>query len=157
MCLKINTMKHFVALAALLTSLSAFAQLPYNPDANNDGQIGAYDLTALLSVYSNTFSNGILSNDATMAYYIYFSPTQAQFECGEVCVCDLYQHGYTDNVNVEIGIQGINGETVDVIIPPGFSGYIYVGGTVKQILPYYSGRLARFVYWNGNVHELIGY
>ena len=138
-------MKHFVTLAALLMSLSAFAQLPYNPDANNDGQIGAYDLTALLSVYSNTFSNGILSNDATMAYYTYFSPTEADFDCGEVCVCDLYQHGYTDNVTVNIAIQYINGETVDVIIPPGFSGTISVGGTSKQILPYYSADAGLFI------------
>jgi len=64
---KLNTMKHFVTLAALLTSLSAFAQLPYNPDANNDGHIGAFDLTSLLSVYSGNFSNGVLGEGTEMA------------------------------------------------------------------------------------------
>ena len=64
-------MKHFVTLAALLTSLSVFAQLPYNPDSNNDGHIGVIDLTSLLSVYSNSFSNGFLGSGTMMAEHSY--------------------------------------------------------------------------------------
>ena len=52
---KLNTMKHFVTLAALMTLFSAFAQLPYNPDSNNDGQIGA----AFPSVWTTKLAVGV--------------------------------------------------------------------------------------------------
>ena len=57
-----------IALAmSFLSSAVAVAQLPYNPDANSDGLIGAYDLTSLLSLYSNSFSNGLLETGTQMA------------------------------------------------------------------------------------------
>lgn len=56
-------MKHFVTLAALLTSLVALAQnpltpnfpFPYNPDGNADGYIGLNDMLDLLSVYGQEY------------------------------------------------------------------------------------------------------
>lgn len=54
---KLNTMKHFVTLAALLTSLIALAQNPnYDPDSNGDDLIGAVDLTSLLAVYNTSLA-----------------------------------------------------------------------------------------------------
>ena len=50
-------MKHFVTLAALLTSLVALAQNPnYDPDSNGDDLIGAVDLTSLLAVYNTSLA-----------------------------------------------------------------------------------------------------
>ena len=54
---KLNTMKHFVTLAALLTSLVALPQNPnYDPDSNGDELIGAVDLTSLLAVYNTSLA-----------------------------------------------------------------------------------------------------
>ena len=50
-------MKHFVTLAALLTSLIALAQNPnYDPDSNGDDLIGAEDLVSLLGVYNTSLA-----------------------------------------------------------------------------------------------------
>jgi len=54
---KLNTMKHFVTLAALMTSLIALAQNPnYDPDSNGDDLIGAEDLVSLLGVYNTSLA-----------------------------------------------------------------------------------------------------
>ena len=62
---KLNTMKHFVTLAALLTSLVALAQtpqLPFNPDENGDGLIGVADLQSFLALYNTEFSAAVSAN-----------------------------------------------------------------------------------------------
>lgn len=62
---KLNTMKHFVTLAALLTSLVALAQtpqLPFNPDENGDGLIGVADLQSFLALYNTEFSAAVTNN-----------------------------------------------------------------------------------------------
>ena len=66
-CPKLNTMKHFVTLAALLTSLSAFAQTPYNPDSDATQHIAVNDLQSILAVYGNSFSSGFVSDSASLA------------------------------------------------------------------------------------------
>ena len=60
-------MKHFVTMAALLTSLSAFAQAPYNPDSDANQHIGVNDLQSILAVYGNSFSSGFVSDSASLA------------------------------------------------------------------------------------------
>ena len=63
---KLNTMKHFVTLSALLTSLIALAQNPnYDPDSNGDDLIGAEDLQSFLAVY-----NTMLTSSQTVVGYV---------------------------------------------------------------------------------------
>lgn len=63
---KLDTMKHFVTLAALLTSLIALAQNPnYDPDSNGDDLIGAEDLQSFLAVY-----NTMLTSSQTVVGYV---------------------------------------------------------------------------------------
>lgn len=48
-------MKHIFIVASLLFSLSCYAQLPYNPDANNDLLINTGDLTEFLTLFGQSF------------------------------------------------------------------------------------------------------
>lgn len=56
-------MKHFFSVLALLATTSSFAQgtsiyeYPWNPDWNNDKQIGTADLTSFLSAFGGDFGN----------------------------------------------------------------------------------------------------
>ena len=76
-------MKHFVTLAALLTSLSAFAQLPYNPDENGDGLIGVVDLQGLLANYGNEFASAVVSEDGESA--LVYVGEMGYYECKHSC------------------------------------------------------------------------
>ena len=160
---KLNTMKHFVTLATLLTSLSAFAQLPYNPDANNDGQIGAFDLTSLLSVYSGSFSNGVLASGTAMATYL-----GGYYECNSAdsYVVDVYQFANDEQESDSffyITVNGaVNGTTIHLILPPGdfdtllsVPNYPEPGFTVNSPFDEIgdsSRSLKTLVFWNGRWH-----
>lgn len=165
-------MKHFVTLAALLTSLSAFAQLPYNPDANNDGHIGAFDLTSLLSVYSGNFSNGVLGEGTLMAAMdsTVFDNGQVKYEFSIngsnanswVVDLSLVPTSLPQNM-LEISASEIpNGTTLTILKPtnwlydypvityassidgPDFNGEFY-GAFSAPFLGFY----AKMVFWNG--------
>ena len=49
-------MKHLLAAATCLVTLSVSAQFPYNPDSNGDQLIGAEDLLTFLSWFGGGFS-----------------------------------------------------------------------------------------------------
>lgn len=48
-------MKHLLIVAGLFFSFNCFAQLPYNPDANNDLLINTGDLTEFLTLFGQSF------------------------------------------------------------------------------------------------------
>ena len=160
-------MKHFVTLAVLLTSLSAFAQLPYNPDANNDGQIGAFDLTSLLSVYSTSFSNGVLGEGTEMAffnpieigngnyYYLFETYTTASHWIVDL---SLVQVPLADDIAIQVS-GGVNGVTLTILKPTDWT-YNYISlityleggeeiyGALTGLGSVY-GRCMQLVFWNG--------
>lgn len=167
-------MKHFVILAALLTSLSVFAQLPYNPDANNDGHIGAFDLTSLLSVYSGNFSNGLLGEGTGMAeltvgddgswaeFSGYSSATNSWVV--DLSLLPSYPPDQFFNGGISIAFDPVaNGTTLTILKPsdwvlgsPGgqISTYAstvngdFFGGQIQGL--HYSGpKCVKFVFWNG--------
>ncbi|MDA0940909.1 MAG: hypothetical protein O2990_07890 [Bacteroidetes bacterium] len=168
-------MKHLITLVALLTSLSAIAQLPYNPDANNDGHIGAVDLTSLLSVYSNNFSNGVLSEGTSILvpnFNYYDSENYPTLQYGEAYfnwdgstsfVIDLSfaawnpENSLVTNWQFWLSSQNqdwINGTTMTAIIPDGWFNYLFVD-EVPLALDFETGlpqvnRFFKWVYWNGN-------
>ena len=172
---KLNTMEHLLTLATLFTSLSAFAQLPYNPDANNDGLIGAFDLTSLLSVYSNTFSNGVLGEGVSMA-------NLEMFDIPNIGTTYIFEILGQDANSIVIDLSLIpvdafemrlyaldvyNGLTLTILQPSNFNlvpffplGYSFETGTVdgNYELGYLfwdlngginNGRCFQLVYWNG--------
>lgn len=166
---KLNTMKHFVTLAALLTSLSAFAQLPYNPDANNDGHIGAFDLTSLLSVYSGNFSNGVLSEgtsvlqpeilhfpevNITDAFYNYDGSNSVVLDLSLLANNDE-GHVWSIWVNTD-GEELLNGTTVTLICPSGFDfggigfGDYFLSNAYSSS---FANRFHKWVFWNGNWYK----
>ena len=54
---KLNEMKHFLTLVALLVSTMSLAQFtPYNPDADNDQFVGAQDLLAFLPLFGEDWN-----------------------------------------------------------------------------------------------------
>lgn len=64
-------MRYLVTLLLAALSFNAVGQgipqLPYNPDATEDGFIGSPDLLELLSLYGEEFSSAILSEDQESA------------------------------------------------------------------------------------------
>ena len=171
-------MKHFLTLAALLTSLSPFAQLPYNPDANNDGLIGAFDLQSLLSVYSNPFSNGVLGEGVviaepcsswTVGNVVYHSYNCLDLEQASSFVFDLTVFSSSFNHQLLISGDWVNGMTFSFFVPPtaagsslsnnSYSGHISQSGDccndfyLTNPNPFI-GKLTKFVWWNGTVHVL---
>ena len=164
-------MKHFVTLAALLTSLSAFAQLPYNPDANNDGHIGAVDLTSLLSVYSGNFSNGVLGEgtsilepniqnyDPELFGQLQVSEAYFNWDGSTSFVIDLSFAALNEPLEViwqfhllSQGQDWINGTTMTAIIPPGNFNDLLVDDVPLMLntAGYQVNRFYKWVYWNGN-------
>ena len=160
-------MKHFVAMAALLTSLSAFAQLPYNPDANNDGHIGAFDLTSLLSVYSGGFSSGFLDAGTMMADFTY-TTGGAYFSCYSsyeqpttswVVDGHLWSSSglleYSPAVTID---PVVNGTTIHFLIPPNGTWEISVVAVPLDSAAGYTSHpvmtsthdIYKIVWWNGD-------
>ena len=161
-------MKHFVTLAALLTSLSAFAQLPYNPDADNNGTIGASDLTALLSVYGNGFSNGVLGVGSTMATldmpfgsdYPYYLYNFNGYGCCSSFVVDLtlipQSVVLAEDADINLNIGDLyNGLTITFMVPGYWGGYnpVYYNGELESIEIQFSlsaiSSFQQVVWWNG--------
>lgn len=171
-------MKHFVTLAALLTSLSAFAQLPYNPDSNNDGLIGAYDLTSLLSVYSNNFSNGVLSEGTSIiqpeieGYYpdsvgeLFYPNAIFNWDGSTSVVVDLtideeiYDNPWAPYWHYQVqsnGQEWINGTTITALIPSNSYDIFTVDWGLETFQSlnidapgYEENRFMKWVYWNGD-------
>ena len=154
-------MKHFVTLAALLTSLSAVAQLPYNPDSNNDGHIGAVDLTSLLSVYSGSFSNGVLSDGTAMAQLLVSEDPLPfySFICDGTVTSWVVDLSLVEpNNNGGIGIQvdnAVNGTTLTLLKPKNrFYGEINVSTSSGEGrldgLSGVDGFCSKVVFWNGD-------
>lgn len=174
-------MKHFVTLAALLTSLSAVAQLPYNPDANGDGLIGAFDLTSLLSLYSGNFSNGVLGEGAAMAsmefvedgfgggvYFFQCNGYQASSFVIDLSLVDLSQYGGFDYPAIEILWESVyNGATLIFLRPTNW-GHPYtfpICSILDESTAFcgslggfdsYLGRCDKLVFWNGEWLPLTG-
>ena len=178
---KLNTMKHLLTLATLLTSLSAFAQLPYNPDANNDGLIGAFDLTSLLSVYSNTFSNGALGQGVAIlsSYAEYEDPDNnvighiysTEYDGEQAVEANSFVFDLTLFVschehNIDIYGDFVNGMTFSLIVPPisitcnDISYHVRMSNDEDYqdfYLPIqrpFLGSVITVVWWNGLLHVL---
>jgi len=76
---KLNTMKHFVALAALLTTFSAFAQLQH--DSNNDGCVGSEDLLSLLTEYGSCEQTFVACGDELEYQGHYYRTVEIGGQC----------------------------------------------------------------------------
>ena len=161
-------MKHFVTLAALLTSVSAVAQLPYNPDANNDGQISVYDLTSVLSVYGGSFSSqtqlALHMSEYYPDYDVETAPSNAsQWWCESSepvysWLVDFNQHqlGVLTDASIIINHTLVNGMSVTVLAPENNGQFCYVSvlSTTSDDhtdFNYYGSqsRVYKLVYWNG--------
>ena len=174
---KLNTMKHFLTFATLFSSLTMLAQLPYNPDANNDGLIGAFDLTSLLSVYSNPFSNGVLGEGVVILNSSLEIPTSdnlvehvySDIEGSEAnsFVFDLTLFDSCKNHNISIVGDFVNGMTFSLIVPPAYNAcddiYYHVqisddygGGGVFDVPSqrFFLGSIIKLVWWNEHLHVI---
>ena len=172
---KLDPLKQFLSLLAFAISFSALAQLPYNPDSNNDGHIGAVDLTSLLSVYSNNFSNGVIGEGTSIlepyiqnydpenseepqypsAYFFWDGSTSFvidfSFVSESVTPWGDYWTFWVDRNDQE----WINGTTMTAIIPYGSYNDILVDSG-EHSLGVNGTNLHRFikwVYWNGYWHR----
>ena len=80
-------MRYLITLLFAALSLNAVGQgipqLPYNPDATEDGFIGSPDLLELLSLYGEEFSSAILSEDQESA--IVYMGNSDIFSCRLSC------------------------------------------------------------------------
>ena len=56
-------MRYLITLLIAALSLNAFGQMPYNPDSNDDNEIGLPDLLTFLGVYGTTLVDSSLTCD----------------------------------------------------------------------------------------------
>lgn len=170
-------MKQFLSLLAFAISFSALAQLPYNPDSNNDGHIGAVDLTSLLSVYSNNFSNGVIGEGTSIlephiqgydpenfeepqnaqAYFFWDGSTSFVIDFSFVPTTLESPWGVIWTFWVDRnGQEWINGTTMTAIIPYGSYSDILVDSGVHSLSVNGTNdehRFIKWVYWNGFWHR----
>ena len=164
-------MKRLVALMICAVSFGAAAQstnLPYNPDANNDGLIGAFDLTSLLSVYSGNFSNGILGEGTAIVGPPPLGISYIICTGFSSYVVDLYQ--FVPDVFASfpqiLVYSPMNGTTVSIIIPESGIDQIFISSLKSdEVFPSddteidlfnknnYAGNFTKLVYWNGVWHQ----
>ena len=82
-------MKYFITLLIAALSLNAFGQsfppLPYNPDQNGDGLIGASDLQDLLAVYGLVFEPFALSISETNESALISLGIRNRLDCERDC------------------------------------------------------------------------
>lgn len=162
-----NHMNRFFTLLLAASSLSAFGQLPYNPDANDDGHIGAVDLTALLSVYSGNFSNGVLSDGTVVVtpevfnigWYVgdyFLNEGATSFVIDLNILKDIEPNAADWGINV-FGSNAtiVNGSTLTILYPGDFKPTIYWGlydettGSFEIDPSASANRFVKWVWWNG--------